>query len=494
MANKNQVTLTFAGDSEQLERTFSKVGADSKKMEGDVTAASHDIGAGFDRAGEHADVAERRALGFKDTLDGATTSMAGASLILKGDLTQGFMLAGQGAADLAGGFSNAVIPAVKNMVKNLGVAKLALGGLAVAGVAALVIAFSALNNQAKQTAQRHKDISTAADELIGTLSEESGAVNKNTREWAYNRLVTNNWLSEAEAANIDIRELVDAMLGERSAIADVSAQLDVHKRKLIDDAAARGGSTEAMHQQQTATQALIDEVSKGSEQVDLAKKRWQEHEDAVRDLAGEQDKAAAATLRHSRSIKELGDRLRAQTDPAFAYATAVRGVEDAQDAADKASAEFGSNSREYRRAMEDLATAQYDLATAATNVSTTTDKDLLPTLKRMRDDGQLSAKSFEIIKKRIDDARKAAERADGTRIRFQIEATVSNIVSNIVAGAASGFSGGAGLAASSSGGGGGGRSNEIVIKSGGSKLDDAVVEIIARSVRQSGPGAIGIAR
>jgi len=61
MAGKNQVTLTFAGDSDQLERTFDKVGASSKRMGQTTDTSSRVMGAGFARLGRNLE----KDLGFR---------------------------------------------------------------------------------------------------------------------------------------------------------------------------------------------------------------------------------------------------------------------------------------------------------------------------------------------------------------------------------------------------------------------------------------------
>lgn len=117
---KPQVTLTFAGDESKLTSSFAKVGESARKMEGDVGAASAKIGessGSFDRAGEAADGAEGKAQGFSDTLTGTKDLMSATGEIAKGNYFEGFVMAGQGAADLAGGLASFVIPAVKNMSK-----------------------------------------------------------------------------------------------------------------------------------------------------------------------------------------------------------------------------------------------------------------------------------------------------------------------------------------------------------------------------------------
>lgn len=115
---KPQVTLTFAGDSSKLESAFDKVGSSARNMDTDVGKASKSVGdsskAGFDRAGDAADGAEGKAQGFSDTLTGTKDLMGGVGEIAKGNLFEGFVMAGQGAADLAGGMAQFLIPMGKS--------------------------------------------------------------------------------------------------------------------------------------------------------------------------------------------------------------------------------------------------------------------------------------------------------------------------------------------------------------------------------------------
>lgn len=117
MAGKNQVTLTFAGDSSKLTKAFDDVGAHAKTMDTDVGNASRSIGeksqGGFDKAGNAADGAEGKAQGFSDTLTGGKDVMEGFGEIAKGNLFDGLVLAGTGVADLAGGMATFLIPMAK---------------------------------------------------------------------------------------------------------------------------------------------------------------------------------------------------------------------------------------------------------------------------------------------------------------------------------------------------------------------------------------------
>lgn len=119
MAGKPQVTLTFAGDSTKLTKAFDEVGSSARNMDTDVGNASKkisDSSGGFDRAGEAADGAEGKAQGFSDTLTGTKDVMGGVGEIAKGNLFEGFVQAGQGAADLAGGMAAFLIPMGKTAI------------------------------------------------------------------------------------------------------------------------------------------------------------------------------------------------------------------------------------------------------------------------------------------------------------------------------------------------------------------------------------------
>jgi phage-related protein len=118
----NEVNLTFAGDTAQLERAFDRVGAASRSMESDVRAA----GDSFDRAGEAADNIDTKAMGFRDTLTGLQDGFAGLKQASSGDIgLESLLLLGFGVGDLASGFYNFLIPSLKSSVAWLKTTKVA---------------------------------------------------------------------------------------------------------------------------------------------------------------------------------------------------------------------------------------------------------------------------------------------------------------------------------------------------------------------------------
>jgi phage-related protein len=155
MAAKNQVNLTFAGDSTQLERSFAKVGEAAKGMDTDVGKASRTIGDstdGFDKLGGGLDNTYDKFDSLEAVGRGTTDTMSGLSAIMKGDLLQGSTDLAGGVAALADGIGGALVPMLKNgvtWIKNTTIAQRLLNltmalnpiGLVIAAIVLLVAAF-----------------------------------------------------------------------------------------------------------------------------------------------------------------------------------------------------------------------------------------------------------------------------------------------------------------------------------------------------------------
>ncbi|MET7752589.1 hypothetical protein [Micromonospora sp. NPDC005367] len=103
----------------------------------DMERASRDAGGGFDRAGDAADSLDTKAMGFRDTLTGVQDGAEGARKAMSGDWgIETFLLLGFGVGDLASGFYNLLIPAMKSAVGWLKSTKVAtLAQAAAQGVA-----------------------------------------------------------------------------------------------------------------------------------------------------------------------------------------------------------------------------------------------------------------------------------------------------------------------------------------------------------------------
>lgn len=119
---KPQVTLTLAGDSSKLEKTFGAVGDSSKRMATEVGASSRKVGeettSGFDRAGEAADGTYDKFDALESVGRGTTDTMSGLGEIMSGNILQGSTDLAGGVAALADGFKGALLPALQGIYKN----------------------------------------------------------------------------------------------------------------------------------------------------------------------------------------------------------------------------------------------------------------------------------------------------------------------------------------------------------------------------------------
>lgn len=116
MASKPTVTLTLAGDESKLTQAFDRVGEASEQMADKVTRSGKemdDAGSSLDSLGESTDDAEGKFQGFADTLTGTQDIMTG---FREGDIVG----MATGFADLAGGLTEFVVPALASFASFLG--------------------------------------------------------------------------------------------------------------------------------------------------------------------------------------------------------------------------------------------------------------------------------------------------------------------------------------------------------------------------------------
>lgn len=98
---KNQVTLTFAGDSKSLEKAYDRVGSAALDMAGDMDKAAgkaKGLGSAADNVGTAVGNQESKFMGTADVLDGLATTM-GFNIDRQIELARGF-------GDIAGGVEN----------------------------------------------------------------------------------------------------------------------------------------------------------------------------------------------------------------------------------------------------------------------------------------------------------------------------------------------------------------------------------------------------
>lgn len=111
------VTLTFEGNENDLVNAMDHVGKSSQQMADHIGSSAKDIKShtkAFDTLAEGTDGAEKHFMGFHDVVDGATAGLsAWNDESLSG--TDKMIAMGQSAADLAGGMTNFLLPAMSNI-------------------------------------------------------------------------------------------------------------------------------------------------------------------------------------------------------------------------------------------------------------------------------------------------------------------------------------------------------------------------------------------
>lgn len=109
MTSKTSVTLTFAGDTRKVQKSFTEVSEAAGKMSKDVKKS----GEAFDQLGDKAGDLDQRAMGFRDALTGVEDTMKGVGEISRGNLFEGFLTLGMGIGDLASAAENLAVPLAK---------------------------------------------------------------------------------------------------------------------------------------------------------------------------------------------------------------------------------------------------------------------------------------------------------------------------------------------------------------------------------------------
>ena len=108
------VTLTFAGDSSSLEKTFENVGSGAKEMAGDFDKAQSEaksLDGAMGKVGATVDSSESKFMGTADVLDGLATTM-GLNVGAQIDMARGF-------GDIAGGLTN-LAPLLSSVATKIG--------------------------------------------------------------------------------------------------------------------------------------------------------------------------------------------------------------------------------------------------------------------------------------------------------------------------------------------------------------------------------------
>lgn len=212
------VTLTFAGDSSQLQKSFDRVGESAQSMSGEVGKASgrvREYSSSWDRATEASDQADTRAMGFRDTITGVSDSLKGftdSSLSTEERL----LMLGMGFGDLASGLANFLIPAVKSLVGFLRVGLMkALTLIAAHPIIAAITALAGLFVLLWTNSETFRDIVTSVFQAVwGVVSSVAGWIWDRMKDvWGFLTSVAEGIGSAFGAAFRGIWNAVKSVLG-----------------------------------------------------------------------------------------------------------------------------------------------------------------------------------------------------------------------------------------------------------------------------------------
>lgn len=342
-----QVTLTFAGDSAALERTFDKVGSGSRSLEGDLDRlgrATDDArdrasryGSGLDGLGNRADELDTRMMGLSDGIQGTTDLMRSGTLAPH-ELAMAF-------ADLGSAAYNTVVPSLQDVRTKVGdtITTLREGGPAADDMRRKLSGFATLGAGIAGIV----GVATAIHQVNEAVSE------------AKIEQLTTQFLATGDAAQT---------------LADIGNEHPLNPFKSGADELI-GTFEELLRQSPEVAESFVDQME-AADGVSSATEFMREAIDTAR---AANEGATEAQEANTRALRDYSDALAAAFDPMFglidaqnANAEAQRAVTEAQAALNEATATYGAASPEAAAAARELSDAQLANAESALGVTTAT--------------------------------------------------------------------------------------------------------------------------
>ena len=363
---KNQVTLTFAGDSKSLDKTFDNVGSGAKSLEADLgkvgagtrtleadlgrlggrsqatgramddgAARASRYGSGIEGVGERADEVDTRMMGLSDGITGAS------ELMRSGELSAAEMA--MAVADLGSFIYNSAAPSVADLRDKLrgvpdaadrasdglnttgGAADSASGRMGKLGKAAAIaggaLGLGALAFGLYQAGEASKELQVDTDELARSLAQTDGVQRMGER------------LAYMTGFGLDASEAMDKILEQSPELA--------------------GGFLEAAE----AAGIEGDELAAMREQVREAEAATNAVEDA-------QSRYNDELTNGAQSARDYSDALNAAFDPVFAMYDALGQNREAQAAVTEAQTALNEAIRDHGRSSDEAAAADQALRDA----------------------------------------------------------------------------------------------------------------------------------
>lgn len=251
---------------------------------------------------------------------------------------------GRGAAEAAGD-ALGLPPAITSGAATLGI----LGAALALGVGAFIA-----------WRKSQEDARKRQEELRNTLDDVTAAITDQTRAMAAKKLQDQGALDAAQRLGIATDRAVDAALGNKDAIQEVTDAQAKHNKILIDKMGVEAAASNMEYQ-------LGDSVRQLSGDLSTAQGDAEQMRDAIYGVGQEADAAAKFTNDMATAIGEYDAAVRRTTDPVFALQDALANVAIKQKAYNDAVATYGANSTEAAAAAWDLTNATTDAQSAANN-------------------------------------------------------------------------------------------------------------------------------
>jgi len=322
MAGKNEVTLTFAGDSKKLERATADASQATKDLAADIDRSSASISDSWSRIGSGGADLRRYGSdldgvgdGFNDVEDramGAGNIIGGVNDLMNPQGPQDYAM---GLSDLAAGIRYTVVPSLQDAGRGIKTVMDSMKGANAVALAS-VAAFAALAAAGVYLAYTQRGANIDADATTAALSSQDRATQKSIQSTlAY----------------------VDGLTGLDDVFAEVLAKTPALADEFIAQAEAAG-----------VDEAALDRMRAKLEEVDQTSQFTAD------------------------SIRGVSDAIRAQSDPTFAALDAMNQLRDANAEVQAATMqlvaaeqEFGAGSVEAMVAAQELQAAHEAAGQAA---------------------------------------------------------------------------------------------------------------------------------
>ncbi len=155
--------------------------------------------------------------------------------------------------------------------------------------------------------QGNKDTAAAADEVAGTLDQQTGAVTRNTEAWMAKKAVDDGVLDDAESLGLNLADVTQAMLGNEEAVNRVTDALSGYGAAVQSVGTGRGAAVSGWNDDAAAAQRLRDAIAANNGVLDAAQGKVKQTAAALDGAADSADGTASAVDRLNDALVGLNN-------------------------------------------------------------------------------------------------------------------------------------------------------------------------------------------